>query len=104
MENDLLIAQATLHDIQATLSALETKLWLVYAGVNLMFLFTGIFMSLRQVPNNLHLIFGACYSVASLPAVYTNISNLPMFLLPALSYLAGVWSGGRLKAKLKTQS
>mgnify|MGYP000848264752 FL=1 len=104
MENDLLIAQATLHDIQATLSALETKLWLVYAGVNLMFLFTGIFVSLRKEAKKLHLIFGAGYSAASLPAVYTNISSLPMFLLPALCYLAGVWSGGRLKAKLKTQS
>ncbi len=88
MENDLLIAQATLHDIQATLSALETKLWLVYAGVNLMFLFTGIFMSLRKEAKKLHLIFGAGYSAASLPAVYTNISSLPMFLLPALCYLA----------------
>ncbi|HMY02825.1 MAG TPA: hypothetical protein PKA48_05700 [Candidatus Obscuribacter sp.] len=104
MENDLLIAQATLHDIQATLSALETKLWLVYAGVNLMFLFTGIFVSLKKEAKKLHLIFGAGYSAASMPAVYTNISSLPMFLLPALCYLAGVWSGGRLKAKLKTQS
>ncbi|MBK8225158.1 MAG: hypothetical protein IPK73_29455 [Candidatus Obscuribacter sp.] len=104
MENDLLIAQATLHDIQATLSALETKLWLVYAGVNLMFLFTGIFVSLKKEAKKLHLIFGAGYSAASMPAVYTNISSLPMFLLPALSYLAGVWSGGRLKAKLKTKS
>ena len=69
-----------------------------------MFLFTGIFVSLKKEAKKLHLIFGAGYSAASMPAVYTNISSLPMFLLPALCYLAGVWSGGRLKAKLKTQS